>query len=106
MHTRRRDRITEGKLKEEGKANDSSGCALERDGSDDYLMVQCSECSSDEGSNPENPLRIRNRNKDINTRLNKGSEGRFFLSRPHLINRKVAQGIRDYLSNYLTTAIS
>ncbi|KAJ0602592.1 hypothetical protein HanIR_Chr03g0141461 [Helianthus annuus] len=32
--------------------------ALERNGPDDQLMVHSSKCSSNEGTNPENPLQI------------------------------------------------
>lgn len=34
----------------------TSSSGLERDSSDDYLVVQSSKSSSNEGSNPENPL--------------------------------------------------
>lgn len=35
----------------------NSGPGLERNGSDDNLVVQCCKCCSNEGSDPEDPLK-------------------------------------------------
>lgn len=53
--------MNEEELEEEEKETLSPG--LERNGPDDYLVVDCSKSSSNEGSNPEDPLQNLTKNK-------------------------------------------
>jgi len=47
------------------KRNNFSGSGLEWDGSDDYLVVKGSQCSSDEWSHPEDPLKKQENKQSI-----------------------------------------
>ena len=57
INLREKKKIEAANKRRNRKWRNFSGSGLEWDGSDYYLVVQGSKSSSNEGSNPENPLK-------------------------------------------------